>query len=379
MQHPTSAFYTFNIDTARLELTDFMALILQPVAQVKFLHVVTASYTLAAIFVLGVSSLYLLKGKYTDFAKKSATVAAAFGLIASIAVAVIGDDHAYEVANSQPTKIASLEGLIVGEKGAPIVAIGLPKSMNIEQIKSAKEGDGFVFALPIPHLLSILGKRHYNAFVPGIQDLIYGNKEYGIWSWNQLVSEGQRAIKDLQDYHKAKKAGDEAGMKAANEDFHAVVANVDGTKVQRAELMGYGYFAELPNNGIAHAFPPVAPVFFSFHLMVSLGFWFIFLFIVVYIAVTKGTFWENRMLQKASLYTIPLPWIAISFGWMSAEIGRQPWTVFGILPTFKSVTPLDLVNVQATFFMFLVAFVVLGIAELKMLFTVVKNGPKGAH
>jgi len=379
MQHPTSAFYTFNIDTARLELTDFMSLIMQPVAQVKFLHVVTASYTMAAVFVLGVSSLYLLRGKYTEFAKKSATVAAASGLIASIAVAVIGDDHAYEVANTQPTKIASLEGLIVGQKSAPIVAIGLPKTMSVEEIKNAEEGDGFTFKIELPGLLSILGKRDPGAFVPGVKDLLYGNKEYGIWSWDKLVAEGARAIKDLKDYHAAKKAGDLAAMKAANEDFHAIVANVDGTKVERAELMGYGYFAELPNNGIEHAFPPVAPVFFSFHIMVALGFWFILLFVLAYAAVVKGTYWNNKALQKAALFTIPLPWIAISFGWMSAEIGRQPWTVFGVLPTFKSVTPLDLVNVQATFFMFLVAFVVLGIAELKMLFTVVKNGPKGAH
>jgi cytochrome d ubiquinol oxidase subunit I len=380
MQHPTSAFYTFNIDTARLELTNFMNLIMQPVAQVKFLHVVTAAYTLAAVFVLGVSSLYLLKGKYTEFAKKSATVAAAFGLVASIAVAVIGDDHAYEVANTQPSKIASLEGLIVGEKGAPIVAVGIPNTVTVDEMKTMENNDkAFAFALPVPHLLSILGKREFNGFVPGLKDLVYGNKEYGIWSWNKLVATGASAIADLKAYHVAKDAGDKAGMEKANADFHSIVAEVNGVKVQKAELMGYGYFAELPNNGVSHAFPPVAPVFFSFHLMVTLGFWFILLFVLVYLGVLKGTYWTSKGLQKAALLTIPLPWIAISFGWMSAEIGRQPWTVFGVLPTFKSVTPIDLVNVQATFFMFLAAFVILGIAELKMLFTVVKNGPKGAH
>jgi cytochrome d ubiquinol oxidase subunit I len=379
MQHPSSEFYTFNIDTARLELTNFLNLILQPVAQVKFLHVVTASYTMAAVFVLGVSSLYLLKGKYTEFAKKSATVAAAFGLIASIAVAVIGDDHAYEVANTQPTKIAALEGLVVGQKAAPIVAVGLPKTLSIDEIKNAKEGDGFSFEIALPGLLSILGKRDPNAFVPGLKDLINGNDEYGIWSWNKLVATGKEAIDDLKAYHAAKAAGDKAAMERINAHFHEVVANVDGTKVERAELMGYGYFSELPNNGVASAFPPVLPAFISFHLMVAFGFWFILLFVLAYLGVTKGTYWTNKGLQKAALLSIPLPWIAISFGWMSAEIGRQPWTVFGVLPTFKSATPLDLVNVQATFFMFLVAFVVLGIAELKMLFTVVKNGPKGAH
>jgi cytochrome d ubiquinol oxidase subunit I len=251
--------------------------------------------------------------------------------------------------------------------------------MNVDEIKTAKVGDGFSFAIPVPGLLSILGKHSTDAFVPGIKDLIYGNKEYGIWSWDKLVATGAEAIADLKAYHVAKAKGDTAGMKAASDDFHSVVADVNGVKVEKAELMGYGYFAELPNNGISHAFPPVAPVFFSFHLMVTLGFWFILLFILVYLGVSKGTYWTSKGLQKAALFTIPLPWIAISFGWMSAEIGRQPWTVFGVLPTFKSATPIDLVNVQATFFMFLVAFVVLGIAELKMLFTVVKNGPKGAH
>ena len=375
MQHPTSAFYTFNIDTARLELTDFFSLILQPVAQVKFLHVVTASYTLAAMFVLGVSSLYLLKGKHVEFAKKSAAVAASFGLIASIAVAVIGDDHAYEVANTQPTKIASAEGLIVGQKSAPIVAFGIPKTLTLDEIKNAKEGDGFSLEIPLPGMLSLLGKRDINAFVPGIKDLVYGNEEYGIWSFDRLKAEGQRALADLKKYHEAKKAGNTAGMRAAEEDFHAVVAEVDGVKVERAELMGYGYLTDPAKQ----FFPPVAPVFYAFHIMVGLGFWFILVFILAYMSVIKGTFVENRMVQKMALYSIPLPWLAISLGWMTAEIGRQPWTVFGVLPTANSVTPVDLVNVQATFFMFLAAFVILGIAELKMLFTVVKNGPKGAH
>lgn len=376
MQHPTSAFYTFNIDTARLELTDFYALILQPVAQVKFLHVVTASYTLAAMFVLGVSSLYLLKGKNKEFAKKSATVAAAFGLVASIAVAVIGDDHAYEVANTQPTKIASMEGLVVGEKGAPIIAMGIPNKVTAAEMKNMENNDeAFSIALPLPNLLSILGKHSVDGFVPGLKDLVYGNEEYGIWSFEHLKAEGQKALADLKAYHEAKARGDEAAMKIADEHFHEVVATVDGIKVERAELMGYGYLTDVEKQ----FFPPVAPVFYAFHIMVALGFWFILVFVLAYASVMKGTFLENKLVQKMALYSIPLPWLAISLGWMSAEIGRQPWTVFGVLPTANSATPLDLVNVQATFFMFLAAFIILGIAELKMLFTVIKNGPKGAH
>ena len=376
MQHPSSDFYTFNIDTARLELTNFMSLILQPVAQVKFLHVVTSAYTMAGVFVLGVSSLYLLRGKHVEFAKKSAVVGATFGLVASIAVAIIGDDHAYEVTNTQPTKIASMEGLLVGEKSAPIVAFGIPTAHSLSEIKNMKNNDdAFSFALPLPGLLSILGKHGSDAFVPGIKDLVYGNEKYGIWSFEHLKAEGEKALEALKAYHEAKARGDKAGMESANAKFHEVVATVDGVKVERAELMGYGYLTDPAKQ----FYPPVAPTFYSFHLMVGLGVWFIVLFVLAYIAILKGTLLENKFLQKAALYSVPLPWIATSFGWMSAEIGRQPWTVFGILPTADSVTPLDLVNVQATFFMFLLAFVVLGIAELKMLFAVVKSGPKGAH
>jgi cytochrome d ubiquinol oxidase subunit I len=372
MQHPSSQFYKYNIDNARLEMTDFFAMITQPVAQVKFLHVVSSAYTLAAVFVLGISSLYLLRGKHKDFAKKSATVAAAFGLIASIFTAVIGDEHAYEITNSQPTKIAAAEGLIVGEKGAPIVAIGIPNTVDPRNTNSNDEA--FAFKIELPGMLSLLGKRDINAFVPGLKDLVNGNAEYGIWPFEKLHEEGAKAIEALKAYHAAKAQGDKAGMEAAKAEFYKVVANVNGVKVTRADLMGYGYLTD-PTK----LYPPVAPVFYSFHIMVALGFWFILLFLLAYVSILKGTFENNTLVQKLAVLSVPLPWIGTSFGWMTAEIGRQPWTVFGVLPTSESVTPIALQNVQATFFLFLTAFVILGIAELKILFTVVKNGPKGAH
>ncbi|ACM93524.1 cytochrome D ubiquinol oxidase subunit I [Nautilia profundicola AmH] len=372
MQHPTSEFYKYNIDNARLEMTDFFAMITQPVAQVKFLHVVSSAYTLAAVFVLGISSLYLLRGKHKDFAKKSATVAAAFGLVASIFTAVIGDEHAYEVANTQPTKIAAAEGLIVGEKGAPIVAIGIPKTVDPRNTNSNDEA--FAFKIELPGMLSLLGKRDINAFVPGLKDLVNGNEKYGIWPFEKLHAEGAKAIEALKAYHTAKANGDKAGMEAAKAEFYKVVADVNGVKVTRADLMGYGYLTD-PTK----LYPPVAPVFYSFHIMVALGFWFILLFLLAYVSILKGTFENNTLVQKLAVLSVPLPWIGTSFGWMTAEIGRQPWTVFGVLPTSESVTPIALQNVQATFFLFLTAFVILGIAELKILFTVVKHGPKGAH
>ena len=378
MQHPSNEFGVFNIDNSRLEMTNFWDLITQPVAQVKFLHVVSAAYTLASVFVLGISALYLLRKKHVDFAKKSAAVAAAFGLVASIFTAFIGDEHAYEVANTQPTKIAAAEGLYVGEKGAPIVAFGIPKNLPAEKVTSNDQA--FVFKIELPKMLSLLGKRNPNAYVPGLKDLIDGNPEYGIWPLSKLAKIGAEAREDLRKYHEAKKTGDTAAMEAAKADFYKVVWSDPklGLKLTKADLIGYGYFAN-PNVNPEFIHPPVPPVFYAFHIMVGLGFWFILLFLIAWVKVIKGTFENATLVQKLAVISVPLPWIATSFGWMTAEIGRQPWTVFGVLPTAESVTPIALQNVQATFFMFLTAFVILGIAELKILFTVVKSGPKGAH
>jgi len=379
MQHPSNDFARFSIQNARMEMTNFWALITQPVAQVKFLHTISAGYTLASVFVLGISSYYLLRKKHIEFAKKSAAVAAAFGLVVSIFVVIIGDDHAYEVTNTQPTKIASMEGLYVGEKGAPIVAIGLPKNLPASEVTNNDQAWSFKL-LEIPHLLSILGKHHFDAYIPGIKDLIYGNPKYGIWPLKKLAKIGEEARADLKAYHIAEEKGDKAAMEAAKKDFYSVVWSdpKTGVKLTKADLIGYGFFAN-PNVNPNLIHPPVAPVFLTFHIMVALGFWFIILFIWAWIAVVKGAFENSTLLQKLAVISVPLPWVATSFGWMTAEIGRQPWTVYGVLPTAESVTPVALTNVQATFFMFLTAFVILGIAELKILFTVVKHGPKGAH
>ncbi len=378
MQHPSNEFGKFSIDESRLVMTNFWKLITQPVAQVKFLHVVSAGYTLASVFVLGISALYLLRKKHVDFAKKSAAVAAAFGLVASIFTAVIGDEHAYEVANTQPTKIAAAEGLYIGKKGAPIVAIGIPKNLKAENVTSNDQA--FVFKIELPKMLSLLGKRNPNAFIPGLKDLINGNKEYGIWPLSKLAAVGAQARADLRNYQIAKKAGNKEEMAKYKADFYKVIWSDPkyGIKLTKADLIGYGYFAN-PNVAADYIHPPVPPVFYAFHIMVALGFWFILLFFVAWIKVLKGTFENSRVWQQLAVLSVPLPWIATSFGWMTAEIGRQPWTVFGVLPTAESVTPIALTNVQATFFMFLTAFVILGIAELKILFTVVKSGPKGAH
>ncbi len=93
MQNPVGA--SFNPQTMRMELDSIWALFLNPVAQAKFVHTVSAGYVTASLFVLGISSWYLLKGRDTEFAKRSFRIAAAFGLASSLSVIILGDESGY--------------------------------------------------------------------------------------------------------------------------------------------------------------------------------------------------------------------------------------------------------------------------------------------
>jgi cytochrome d ubiquinol oxidase subunit I len=99
MQDPVGA--QFNPVTMRMELTDFYALVFNPVAQAKFVHTVSAGYTTGVIFVLGISSWYLLRRQHVEFARRSFRIAAAFGLAGALSAIVLGDESGYSVSESQ--------------------------------------------------------------------------------------------------------------------------------------------------------------------------------------------------------------------------------------------------------------------------------------
>lgn len=109
MQNPTGS--AFNPQTMRMEVTDFFAVLFNPVAQAKFVHTVSAGYVTASIFVLGVSAWYVLKGRHVDLAKRSMTVAASFGLASALSVVVLGDESGYLSTEHQKMKLASIEAM----------------------------------------------------------------------------------------------------------------------------------------------------------------------------------------------------------------------------------------------------------------------------
>src|SRR5271154_1415147 len=125
MQYPVGAH--FNADTMRMEVSDFMAVLFNPVAQAKFVHTVSAGYVTGSVFVLAISAWYLLRGRHVEFARRSMTVAASFGLASALSVVVLGDESGYTAGVNQKMKIAAIEAMWNTEPApASFTLVGLP-------------------------------------------------------------------------------------------------------------------------------------------------------------------------------------------------------------------------------------------------------------
>lgn len=358
MQYPVGMH--FNPDTVRNEMFDFWAVALSPVAINKFFHTVLSGWIVGAVFVMGVSSWYLLKKRETEFSLESIKVGAVFGLVASILIVWTGDGSAYRVAQKQPMKLAAMEGLYEGGNGTGLVAIGL---LNPDKTSYKDNVNPFIFDIKIPKLLSFLAERDVDAYVPGIVNLIEGgyttNKGTVALSAAEKIEKGRIAIQALADYRKAVKDKDQVAAEQARSLLDENFA-----------YFGYGYIKDP-----ADLVPHVGFTFYSFRVMVLLGGYFILLFIVALIWSKKNKFADARWLQWASLWTIPLAYIAGQAGWIVAEVGRQPWAIQDILPTGASVSKLATSSVQTTFFVFLFLFTVLLIAEIGIMVKAIKKGP----
>jgi len=117
--------------------------------------------------------------------------------------------------------------------------------------------------------------------------------------------------------------------------------------------------------------------FYSFHVMVILGIHFLILSVIVLWLSLKNRWGDRKWLLWVALLTLPLPWIASQSGWLVAEMGRQPWVVYELMPTLSAVSRLKPGAVQLTFWIFLLTFSALFVAEIKILSTQIKKGPGG--
>jgi cytochrome d ubiquinol oxidase subunit I len=362
MQYPVGMH--FNPDTVRNEMVNFWEILFSPVAVNKFLHTITSSFLLASVFVIGISAWYMLKGRHILLAKRSIIIASVFGLISSVFVGFTGDGSAIEVAHKQPMKLAAMEGLYKGSEGVGLIIIGAPTPGKVYNDNK----DPYIFKIQIPKMLSILGFRDKDAFVPGITDIIEGGYTYKNKNGEEVVApsvaqkieKGKLAIQALADYTTSSTEGNKEMMA-----YHKNILN------ENFEYFGYGYLKDP-----ASTIPNVPLVFYSFRVMVGLGLLFIVFFGLILFLILENNLEQKRWLLKTSIFMIPLAYLASQAGWIVAEVGRQPWVIQDILPTSAAVSNIGVGAVQVTFFLFFIIFTILLIAELKIMFKQIKLGPK---
>jgi cytochrome d ubiquinol oxidase subunit I len=120
--------------------------------------------------------------------------------------------------------------------------------------------------------------------------------------------------------------------------------------------------------------PPVLLTFISFRGMVALGTYFVLVMII-------GVWRRNQLLEspaylKLMLYSIPLPYLAIQMGWLVAEVGRQPWIVYGVMKTTDAVSPIATSQVATTLVGFILIYGLLGAVGFFLMFKNARKGPE---
>jgi cytochrome bd ubiquinol oxidase subunit I len=356
----------FNPETGRNEMINFADVLFSPYAIHKFLHTISSGYVVASVFVIGISAWFLLKKREQKFARRSIVIASIFGLITSLYLSLTGDTSAKYVAQKQPMKFAAFEGLYQGQTHAPLVLFGI---MNPSKDTSKNNYHHTYLKINAPGMLSFMAYDKTSAFIPGINDLIDGNAQYGVMSANERISRGKVAREALRDFQMAKESKDTAKASALKAKLTDATFNQEYFR-----HFGYGFF-----NNPKELIPHVATAFYSFHFMVYMGIYLILLFLLALWFNFKTKETPNWFL-KVALWSIPIPYLASQAGWVLAEIGRQPWAIQDYLPTKAAVSHLSTSSVQITFWLFAAIFTVLLIAEIAIMVRQIKIGPKeGGH
>ena len=358
MQYPVG--HTFNPETMRSEMAtveSFLEVALSPFAVNKFTHSVTSAWIIGAIFVVAISSWYMLKKKGNKrFAVESMKIGVIVGLVASLLTASTGHKSAYQVAQVQPMKLAAMEALYDGGTDQSLTAVAWVNPFK--QPDYATEGQP-PLRIAIPNFLSYLATRDFHGYVPGVNDIVNGyTKSDGTVepSFAEKIERGKQAIKVLSQFR--------------NSTDDKLKAEAKKVLDENFKYFGYGY-AEKP----ADLVPPIPVNFWSFRIMVGMGMVLILFFIVAIFLVYKRDVVKHRWLHIVALALFPLTYIASEAGWLVAEFGRQPWTIQDMLPTWAAVSDLNGGYVAFTFFLFLILFTTLLIVELNILFKQIKKGP----
>lgn len=339
MQHPVGM--EFNPDTVRNEMTDFWAVVSNPVAVSKFLHSVASGWETGGVVVVGIGCWYLLHGRETRFAKSSIIVGSIVGIVGTVMVMASGDSSAVNVARYQPMKLAAIEGL---EHGGPRAPFSIVPGMEI------------------PGLLSILATHDIDGIVPGTQDLIDGYTDgngNSVPSVGEKMERGKAAIAAFAEYRDRLRY-DPHGAAEARAEMQ-----------QNMDCFGYGYIEHAEDT-----IPPVGLVYWSFRIMIGFGSLCLVVLALSLWLTVKGRIDGKKWLYRAAIMCIPLIYIAGQCGWITAEVGRQPWTIQDLLPVNAAVSGISAESVRTTFWIFVAVFTFFLAIEIRILARTFRLGPQ---
>lgn len=288
MQTPTG----YNIKGEGLQskavVTDFWAMIFNPSAADRLIHVILGCWLAGIFFILSVSAYYLLKKKHLEFSK----VTMKFGLWMAAIVLILqlwsADSTSRGVAVNQPSKLAAMEGVYKTEEATPLTLIGW-----VDEKTQTTKG------IKVPGLLSFLVHRDFKTPVTG--------------------------------------------------------------------------FDQIPPDER----PPIGIVFQSFHIMIAMWGLMAFATAVALYLWKKGSLFKTKWALWFLILSVGFPQLANQVGWMTAEIGRQPWVVYGLLRTTQGVSP-TIVSSQVvmSIIMFIVIYVLLFALFIFLLNHKIQHGPE---
>lgn len=351
MQHPVGSEFSYL--TMRMEMVDFWDVVFNPDAQAKFVHTVSAGYLTGSMFVLSISSWYLLKKRDVEFAKRSFRVAAAFGLASALSVIVLGDESGYTVGEAQQTKMAAMEAMWETQP-APA---GLTLVASINEAEQRNNWD-----IEIPWLMGLIGTRSITKEIPGIREIKVKNR--------QRILSGMVAVNALEALRRE----------------HSNTAAKDLFESHKADL-GFGFLLkkyvtdvslatpEIIDRAVNDTVPRVTPMFWAFRIMVGLGFAMLALFGLAFWSTLKSAWMQKPWLLKWALWMLPAPWLACELGWFVAEYGRQPWTIYGVLPTHMSVSTLSVNSLYGSLAGFIAFYTALLMVEMFLMVKFARMGP----
>jgi cytochrome d ubiquinol oxidase subunit I len=275
---------------ARAEITDFWQVVFNPSSMDRLFHTLCGAWQAGAFLVISVGAWYVLKNKFTDFARASLRIGLTVGLVASLLQLGSGDSSARGVAKNQPAKLAAFEGLYNTTSNAPLTLIGWVDEKNEK-----------VIGLQWPGLLSLLVHRNLHTPVTGLNDF---------------------------------PPGDRPPVKAS-----------------------FIFLNRMVGNG------------FALNCINALGCFYLW----------RKVLFQKRWMLWVLVFSALGPQIGNQLGWFAAEVGRQPWIVYGLLRTPEGLSAVVKANVVLTsLILFTVIYFLLFTVFIYLLNDKIRHGPDEA-